>query len=101
MPYREIPSEEALPAPEPHDERIEIGKRVEQCLEYLRLLSDRTLLQCQRTAQIFVRRDGREWEHAAIRMWRNKDNTTKVEPRPAWGDMDNPAQRKEKKGRAA
>lgn len=100
MPYREIPNEEALPAPAQHDESIPVGSRTEQCEEYLRLLSDKTLLQCQRTAQIFVRRDGREWEHAAVRQWRTKDNGTRWEPRPAWGDMENPG-RKKQKGRAA
>jgi predicted GNAT family N-acyltransferase len=101
MPYREIPDVSALPASEPHSEHIAVATRKETYLEYLRLLSDQTLLQCQRTGQIFVRRDGRDWEHAAVRVWREKDNSTRAEPRPAWGDIQNPGRKKEKKGRAA
>lgn len=88
MPYREIPNEDALPAPEPHNEKIAIGARTETCNEYLRLLSDRMMLQDQRTAQIYVRRDGLEWDCPAIRVWRQKDNSTRWERRPAWGDAE-------------
>lgn len=71
-----IDDEHGLPAPEGTYKRT---------WEYVRLLSDPTLLESCKTGDLYRRRDEKNWEHPGYRIERDGERV-KRDPHTAWGD---------------
>src|SRR5690348_9868751 len=73
---RQIVDESALPAPEAEG----------MSYRYVRSLIDPTAYINGATGEVFVRRDGRNWEHPGWRITRERGGRVEAESRPAWFD---------------